>query len=686
MEPPPGVAFAQELEWVCKEPALVIWNDPNRSEVSSLGLPCPTGKPTLLTLWIGKNALREAYLMLQLRITIRVSKRRKVLDHYLLPSSGTCMTASTSVVHLKDASQNIRQCLEEAYGKFSTQKCLRIPFSQPKPGRVLMPIAPENAPCLGGTALHLLTLLHSLSCASSFEIFVGHSNYAQHALANIESALADSRSVDLLSSYGGNGGVFDDWRQIGIEQSDCSKIQDEHERVKSNYENVDTISHEACIPGEQSLHVKPTCSPPPYSPLPPQNAELPTTPKETRASYRNLDLIKSTGSLKRSRDPEADLTPTKSARSRPLSCSPTHNDTSDVTHDPERLPSLEQTVYSPTIVNTPSTVQDKHTPSPRHFTPDDTKTGQIEANDSFAGHLLSARRNTSPSILSTPGRSDTLEIKPTIFTNQDELPRYSTDAGKASTQVQDQDLTEKAISFTPTSTSLDMVSPKPTMRSLSKELRMLVSAKVPLLTEQALQRIIDDVLESLEYNQKLAEAGLQETLDDLKVELQLEKDKGVEDMDDHAENILTDVKCQMEDLASGHLLAFEDMLQRTGEQLKQSLKAFLVVLAKAVATGKPGDDDRTTNMNKTNATQLRDQHSSAASNMQTPNVTSPNMADSPAVTATKLFLLEFGDLCMSAKVKVLDRLASQNTAEVFLTVDKELREAWVASWIGQTLS
>ncbi|KAG9841400.1 hypothetical protein KCU98_g6036, partial [Aureobasidium melanogenum] len=683
MEPPPGIAFAQELEWVCKEPALVIWNDPNRPEICSLGLPCPTGKPTLLTLWVGKNAIKEAYLMLQLRVTIRVSKRRKILDHYLLPSSGTCVTASTSVVHLKDASENIRQCLEEAYGKFSTQKCLRIPFLQPKPGHVLMPISPDNAPCLGGTALHLMTLLHSLSRASCFETFVGHSSYAQHALANIEGALADSRNVDLLNSYGGNGGVFDDWRQIGIEQSDCSEIQDEHERVESNHENVDTISHEACIPGEQSLHVEPTCSPPPYSPPPPQNAELLITPKETRASYRNLDLIKSIGSPKRFCDPEADLPPTKSARLQLIStpCSPTFNNTSDVAHNTVPVPP-EQTAYSPTIVNTPSTVEGTHTRHPGAHIPIDTEATRIEADDSFASHSMSTRWNTSPSILSTPDRSDTLDIKPTIFTNEDELPRYSTDAGKMSAQVQDQDLREKANNFMSTSGSLDMVSPKPTMRSLNKELRMLVSAKVPLLTEKALQRIIDDLLESLEYNQKVAEVGLQETLDDLKVELQLEKDKGVEDMDDHAENILSDVKCQMEDLANGHLLAFEDMLQRTGEQLKQTLKAFLVVLAKAVATGKPDDDDRTTNMNNTNATQLPEQHSSAASNTQTTNVMSPSMADSPAAAATKLFLHEFGDLCMSAKVKVLERLASQNTAEIFLTVDRELREAWVTSWTG----
>ncbi|KAG9563824.1 hypothetical protein KCU71_g4336, partial [Aureobasidium melanogenum] len=681
MEPPPGIAFAQELEWVCKEPALVVWNDSNRDEISSLGLPCPTGKPTLLTLWIGKNALREAYLMLQLRITIRVSKRRKILDHYLLPSSGTCVTASTLVVHLKDASENIRQCLEEAYGKFSTQKCLRVPFNQPKPGRVLMPIAPDNAPCLEGTALHLLSLLHSLSCSTSFEIFVGHSSYAQHALANIEGVLADSTNINLLQSYGRNGGVFDNWRQIGVEQSnDYSKAQDpslDQGSPGSNHVKVAT-SPELCIPGDQSILVQPKCPPPPYSPLL-QAPKLPATPKKTRVVNKKSDPIATSDCLKRSHasiDPEVDLPPTKSARSQPISCSPTHNDTFDVTHDTEKLSPLEQTDYSPTIANTPSTVQDKHTLSPRNFTPDDTKTGQIKVDDSFAGHLLSDRRNTSPSILSTPGRSDTLDIKPIIFTNGDELPRYSTDAGKVSTPVQDQDLREKANSSM--SSSGSMVSAKRTMRSLNKELRMLVSAKVPLLTEQALQRIIDDLLESLEYNQKVAEVGLQETLDDLKVELQLEKDRGVEDMDDHAENILADVKCQMEDLASGHLLAFEDMLQRTAEQLKQSLKAFLVVLAKAIATDKSDDDDRTAN--ETNATQPREQHFPTTFNTQS------GMVDSPVVAATKLFLLEFEDLCMDAKVKVLERLANQNTAEIFLTVDKELREAWVASWAGHASS
>lgn len=224
------------------------------------------------------------------------------------------------------------------------------------------------------------------------------------------------------------------------------------------------------------------------------------------------------------------------------------------------------------------------------------------------------------------------------------------------------------------------------MRSLSKELHTLVSAKVPLLTEQALQRLINDLLETLDYSQKDAELGLQETLDDLKVELQLEKDKSIEDIDDHAEHTLTDVKCQMEDLASGHLVSFEDVLQRTGEQLKQTLKAFLIVLAKAVATGKLDDDDQAASTNDINMTRPREQHPLATADSQKPNVVSSGMADSPAVAATRLFLLEFGDLCMSAKVKVLDKLASQNTAEIFLTVDKELREAWIASWTGQILS
>ncbi|KAK6003032.1 hypothetical protein QM012_000877 [Aureobasidium pullulans] len=670
MEPPPGIAFADELEWLCKEPALVVWNEPGRSEISSLGLPCPTGRPTLLTLWVGKNAAQEVYLMLHLRITIRVSKRRKILDHYLLPSSDTCIAAGTSIVHLKNAPENIRQCLEEAYGKFSTQKCLRIPFCQPMSGRVLMPIAPDNAPCLGGTALHLLTLLHSLSRASSFEIFVGHSTYAQHALTNIEGALADSAKIDLLSSYGGSGGVYDDWRRIDTKQPGPSKAQ------------VDIVPHEACILEHQSTFIQPTCSPPPYSP-PPKTARLPETPKNSRVVNERSNPVNTAGCRKR---PHALIEPEAAVKSRIISSSSILNDTSEIAHDTEESSSLDQTVCSPTIVNTPSTVEDTHALHAGHLTPNSTKTVPIESDGSFTGHLLSVIRNTSPSILSTPDRSDTLTIKPTIFTNEDELPRYSTDADKVSTQAQDQGNRNIASSFMSTSTSFDTISPKRKLRSLSRELHMLVSAKVPLLTEQALQRTIDDVLESLDYSQKVAELGLQETLDDLKVELQLEKDKGLENIEDHAENTLTDVKCQMEDLAGGHLLAFEDMMQRTGEQLKQTLRTFLLVLAKAVAASKVDHDDRTSNIQKTNTPEAQDQHSSATSDTQPSNTIPSGMADSPAVAATKLFLHESGNLCTSAKVKVLDRLASQNTAEIFLTVDKELREAWVASWTGQVQS
>lgn len=240
--------------------------------------------------------------MLHLRITIRVSKRRKVLDHYLLPRSSTCATASTSTVHLKDASENIRPYLEKAYGKFSTQKCLHLPFLQPKPSRVLMPIAPDNAPRLEGTALHLLTLLHSLSCASSFEIFVGHSSYAQHALANIEGVLADGTNINLLQSYAGNGGVFDNWRQIGVEQpKDFSQAQNlSLEKTSgSNHVKTDTISPKSCIQEDQSGHAQSLCSPPPYSP-PLQAAKLLATPKKTRVVDANPDLINTAGCLKRS--------------------------------------------------------------------------------------------------------------------------------------------------------------------------------------------------------------------------------------------------------------------------------------------------------------------------------------------------------------------------------------------------
>jgi hypothetical protein len=192
--------------------------------------------------------------------------------------------------------------------------------------------------------------------------------------------------------------------------------------------------------------------------------------------------------------------------------------------------SIESTVYSPTIVNTPSTVDD---------TPD---------------------------------------IKPTFFTTRHELPGYPTNIDETAPQVLD----KFTSSFMSNPGLLEVTSLESVMRSLHKQLHALVSAQVPLLTEQALQRIMEDLLSSLEYNQDVAEMRLQEASDDLKIELQLEKDKDVEEIDEHAQDVLSEVKCQMEDLASGHLVTFEDMLQRTGEQLKQTLKAFLEVLAKAV--------------------------------------------------------------------------------------------------------
>jgi hypothetical protein len=257
---------------------LVVWTDPSRSDTSSLGLPCPTGKPTLLTLWVGQDATKSTYVMLHLRITVRISKRRKTLDHFLLPSSGSSATESCSIINLGDAPENVRQCLEEAYGKSSTKKCLRVPFHQPKQGRVLMPVIPEGAPCLGGTALHLLTLFRSFSRAQNFEIFVGHSSYAQHALMNIEIGVsACGVEVDLLRAYG-HGGVFDDWRQIGDERIvDCPGAQ------------------EKVAPGQ------PTCSPPPYSP-PLQITKSPTTPENIRAK---APLSRGTPGLKRSRGKSA---------------------------------------------------------------------------------------------------------------------------------------------------------------------------------------------------------------------------------------------------------------------------------------------------------------------------------------------------------------------------------------------
>ena len=283
----------------------------------------------------------------------------------------------------------------------------------------------------------------------------------------------------------------------------------------------------------------------------------------------------------------------------------------------------------------------------------------------------------SPTIINTPSTvDDNPGIKPTIFTTRQQPPEYAASVDEEVPETAQEKVRKTTRSFTSTPEILDAISPKSVMRALNNELRALVSAQVPLVTEQTLQRIMEELFSSLEYTQKLAEVALQETSDDLKTELQLEKDKGIEDIDDHAQEVLTDVKCQMEDLASGHLVAFEDLLQRTSEQLTLTLKVFLGTVAKAVAMAK----EHETQADPTNP---QTQHTAVPSSQRTPkeSTLSPGIiATSSASTATKLFLNDFEDLGTTDKIKVLEKLTQQQTAEVFLTVDQQLREAWVASW------
>lgn len=285
----------------------------------------------------------------------------------------------------------------------------------------------------------------------------------------------------------------------------------------------------------------------------------------------------------------------------------------------------------------------------------------------------------SPTIINTPSTvDDNPGINPTTFTTRQAPPEYPTSVDDGVHETAQEKVRKVTRSFTSTPEILDAISPKSVMHTLTNELRALVSAQVPLVTEQTLQRIMEELFSSLEYTQQLAEVALQETSDDLKTELQLEKDKGIEDIDDHAQDVLCDVKGQMEDLASGHLIAFEDLLQRTSEQLTHTLKVFLGVVAKAVAMAKEHED-------KANLTDPQAQHNAVPPALRTPKESTPLpgiIATSSASTATKLFLNDFRDLGTADKIKVLGKLTHQQTAEVFLTVDQQLRKAWVASWIA----
>ncbi|KAI4731150.1 hypothetical protein E4T49_00873 [Aureobasidium sp. EXF-10728] len=376
---------------------------------------------------------------------------------------------------------------------------------------------------------------------------------------------ANEARVDLPRSYSERGGVFDDRRRVGERPNGFANLQkgppssrEDPEDIHKGVKNIDRATTPEDVDHvlvEQIGHAQPTCSPPPYSPL--LQTTLPATPKDARVP------------LKR-----------------------------------------------PRVVNTPSTVEVAHTIHPEPHTPTIIKFTRDNENDSFTSSLLNIQQDTPPSAISTSDRSETPGIQPTIFKNRHELPRYSPKAEDMASQTDQENLSMKVVrNFASAHESVDILSSRSVVRSLNEKLRTLVSAKVPLLTQQALQRVMEDLLESLEYGQKVAEVDLQETTDNLKTELQLETEKGVEEIGEHAEDTLTDIKVQMEDLASGHLLAFEDMLQRTGEQLKHTLKAFLEVLAKTVALDKHNDDQTA---NEDTIPQSRNQHSEGLNDLHPP--------------------------------------------------------------------
>ncbi|THY36242.1 hypothetical protein D6D01_00635 [Aureobasidium pullulans] len=719
MEPPTSIAFSHEPEWVCKEPALVTWNDNNCLDLSSIGLPCPTGKPTQITLWVGKHPTSGLCIVLQLRITARFSKRRRVLDYYLpLPPP----TGSVSVTKVDDASQNVKECLEDAYGKSSTKKCIRVSFQPSGLGRVLMPSVPSNAPCFEGTPFHLLTQFRSLSHASQLDVYIAYSSYAQHALMSLETPLknllACTEYIDLPRSYGGNGGVFDDWRQLGDKspnpfsdaQQPCldpgQKDQEHNQpgvgtspRVKT-HRPLSAKAYEALEHGPPA-DVQEMYSPPPYSPAR-QSVRTSVTPESQRVPKLQSEL---SGCLKRSRDsnsPGDDKPRAKSAKLDLIESFPsTIIDTSNVVHNKHSPQAQRVCFYSPTVANTPSTVEEsqlfplEHTTPTRHeyhstnvspvqslassrYFASHRRTrpsAAIEEPDSAHGHPLNFNRGSPPPLNTTDSSSpETPRIKPTVFTRRLEFLSVPVDAEDIVSQLEHEQPPEKNTgSFVPTQRSLDHVSPTRTDHPLN-------AAQLPPLTTQALQRLMDDLLESVDYSYKVAELGLQETSDEFKVELQLEKDKGVEEITEHAEEILAGVKGQMDDLASGHLVSFEDMLQKTNGQLQQIFKAFLGGLVKAMAMGKGCLDRRAAEDTRVDAPLVRHQRP-AFENLQP-----MSMPDSSPIVATKLFLQEFGELRAAAKVKVLERLTSQSTAEIFLTVDRELRGAWVASWTGEITS
>lgn len=223
---PVSLALKRNVSWTLKEPVLVVWKDPCKTDISSLGQPCPINGNTNVTLWVGERPEENlVVILLQMTISIKVSSRKKSFDlFFILPSDKLCVNhddGAFPAVLISDVSPEVYERLEHTRLESSEKKRLiHLPFLLDSPGLVLMNVRPEKARPVTGTPLHLMLLLKSLSRMLAFEVYIGYSTYATESLRRLQSRLASgagSLEVDLERSYACAGGDFDNWARYNPE-------------------------------------------------------------------------------------------------------------------------------------------------------------------------------------------------------------------------------------------------------------------------------------------------------------------------------------------------------------------------------------------------------------------------------------------------------------------------------------
>lgn len=180
----------------------------------------------------------------------------------------------------------------------------------------------------------------------------------------------------------------------------------------------------------------------------------------------------------------------------------------------------------------------------------------------------------------------------------------------------------------------------------------LVRELLPALVTEVLKENMDAFLDSIQVGHDMAEADFREEVDEAKVAFLEKKEEGIHELDDHYQERLAEAQDRLTDARELLETLVADLDQKT-LTLQDFLRKGVDVMTKGVL----------------------------GSILMTKAPVHDANRKSPTVRATEILLRDFGGLPVTDKTKLLTRIADKGFAEVFVTVDDNIRQALVGAWL-----